>query len=387
MTSPPQPIEASIREAVARGDLQGAADALQKWLDDADAAPTAALFLQLAGFRRALRQPALALASVYQALALDPFDFVALVMRASLLEKREDPKAGQAWAEALAQRPPGALPPPLTAADEAGERISAAWTANRERVLADATAPAEGRASADERARIERFRSNIVRRTRVYHSSPTHFAYPGLAEREFHPRASFPWIEELEATTGAIQRELQQLVASQRAEMVPYVQYQRHEALAQWRSLNHNLDWTALHLTRQGIPVAAHVEACPATMAALDRCGQPQIAGASPNAMFSLLAPRTEIPPHVGVNNARLVCHLPLIVPEGCWFRVGAETRYWREGEAFVFDDTIEHEAANPSGELRVVLIFDVWHPDLGPTEREAVAAAIASQGLEDQAL
>ena len=67
--------------------------------------------------------------------------------------------------------------------------------------------------------------------------------------------------------------------------------------------------------------------------------------------------------------------------------RVGAETRYWREGEAFVFDDTIEHEAANPSGELRVVLIFDVWHPDLSRTEREAVAAAIASQGLEDQAL
>jgi len=82
----------------------------------------------------------------------------------------------------------------------------------------------------------------------------------------------------------------------------------------------------------------------------------------------------------VGVNNARLVCHLPLIVPEGCWFRVGAETRHWKRGEAFVFDDTIEHEALNPSAELRVVFIFDIWHPDLSATEREAVAALLGGE-------
>jgi aspartyl/asparaginyl beta-hydroxylase (cupin superfamily) len=97
--------------------------------------------------------------------------------------------------------------------------------------------------------------------------------------------------------------------------------------------------------------------------------------------MFSLLAPNTAIPPHVGVNNARLVCHLSLVVPEDCWFRVGAETRYWKRGEAFVFDDTIEHEALNPSDELRVVFIFDVWHPDLSEVERNAVAALIGSEG------
>jgi len=108
---------------------------------------------------------------------------------------------------------------------------------------------------------------------------------------------------------------------------------------------------------------------------------QPNIAGSGPNAMFSLLAPGTSIPPHVGVSNARLVCHLPLVVPEGCWFRVGGETRYWKRGEAFVFDDTIEHEALNPSDELRVVFIFDIWHPDLTATERDAVTALIGSEG------
>ena len=106
---------------------------------------------------------------------------------------------------------------------------------------------------------------------------------------------------------------------------------------------------------------------------------QPEIAGASPNALFSLLAPGTAIPPHVGYNNTRLVCHLPLVVPDGCWFRVGAETRDWERGQAFVFDDTIEHEAMNPSEQLRVVFIFDLWHPDLRPAERAAVAAMIGS--------
>ena len=86
------------------------------------------------------------------------------------------------------------------------------------------------------------------------------------------------------------------------------------------------------------------------------------------------------IPPHVGVNNTRLVCHLPLIVPEGCWFRVGAESRFWRLGEAIVFDDTIEHEALNPTDQLRVVFIFVIWHPQLSTIEREAVTALIESE-------
>ncbi|HEU4877451.1 MAG TPA: aspartyl/asparaginyl beta-hydroxylase domain-containing protein, partial [Sphingomicrobium sp.] len=119
---------------------------------------------------------------------------------------------------------------------------------------------------------------------------------------------------------------------------------------------------------------------CPATMALLETIDQPSIGGAGPNAMFSLLAPHTAIPPHVGVNNARLVCHLPLVVPGGCWFRVGAETRHWRESEAFVFDDSIEHEALNPTNQLRVVFIFDVWHPGLSAVEREAVAALIEAE-------
>ena len=85
--------------------------------------------------------------------------------------------------------------------------------------------------------------------------------------------------------------------------------------------------------------------------------------------------PSARRPPHSGVTNVRSIVHLPLIVPNGCTFRVGGETRPWIEGEAFAFDDTIEHEARNPTDQLRVVLLFDVWKPELDEPERHAVAS------------
>ena len=135
-----------------------------------------------------------------------------------------------------------------------------------------------------------------------------------------------------------------------------------------------------------GRTIEANARHCRETLALLGRLPQPNIAGCCPNAMFSLLAPGTHIPPHVGIANARLVCHLPLVVPSGCWFRVGAERRAWTPGEAFVFDDTIEHEAANDSDARRVVFIIDTWHPGLSPRERAVVAAAMEADEREQGA-
>jgi aspartyl/asparaginyl beta-hydroxylase (cupin superfamily) len=73
---------------------------------------------------------------------------------------------------------------------------------------------------------------------------------------------------------------------------------------------------------------------------------------------------------------------LPLIVPPGCYFRVGNETRRWERGRAFVFDDTIEHEAVNTSSEARVVLIFDIWKPELSSEECKLVAKLVEAVDL-----
>jgi aspartyl/asparaginyl beta-hydroxylase (cupin superfamily) len=84
--------------------------------------------------------------------------------------------------------------------------------------------------------------------------------------------------------------------------------------------------------------------------------------------------------------NTRLICHLPLVVPGGCGFRVGNETREWVEGKAWAFDDTIEHEAWNSSDRTRVILLFEIWRPELTEAERGLVTSmfeAIDAAGVE----
>jgi aspartyl/asparaginyl beta-hydroxylase (cupin superfamily) len=365
--------------AVGAGDLEGGIRLLEQAAEQRGDDPE--LWLRIAALNRGLARPRPALDAVHRALSISPLDFTALMLRASILDALQDPAAPEAWGNALANKPKGELPPPLAAAVARGEQRHAEWLAERERRMQAAMASAESFASADERRRIERFRSNVLRKTKPFHSSPTHFHFPELAEREFHPRALFPWLETIEQATDAIAAELAAVMAAERAELVPYIQYADHLPLDQWKSLNRNPDWTAIHLWRNGERIDANARHCPRTIELLTGVPQPQVAGAGPNAMFSLLAPNTRIPPHVGVSNARLVCHLPLVVPEGCWFRVGAETRHWRRGEAFVFDDTIEHEAMNPSDQLRVVFIFDLWHPGLSAVERDAVRALIEADG------
>jgi aspartyl/asparaginyl beta-hydroxylase (cupin superfamily) len=337
------------------------------------------LWMRVAAMRRGAGQPAKALDAIHKALAIDPRDFAALLMRASLLQKLGSPEAGEAWGHALAQKPEADVPQQLLPIIAEAEQRYADWQDAEDSRMKAAMAAADEAASPEQRKRMARFRSNTLRRTKTYHSNPTDYFYPELTEREFHPRRLFPWLAKVEAATEIITTELRQVMAAERAELVPYVQYDDHLPMEQWRPLNKNPDWTAIHLLLRGERIEANARHCPQTMELLAELPQPNIPGASPNAMFSLLAPNTVIPAHVGINNARLVCHLPLIVPEGCWFRVGAETRYWQPGEAFVFDDTIEHEAMNPSDELRVVFIFDVWHPDLSPVEQEAVATLIGS--------
>jgi aspartyl/asparaginyl beta-hydroxylase (cupin superfamily) len=112
-------------------------------------------------------------------------------------------------------------------------------------------------------------------------------------------------------------------------------------------------------------------------MAALARAPLPHVRGRDPMVLFSVLKPGAHIPPHSGFLNSRLICHLPLIVPQGCRLRVGNDLREWEKGKAWVFDDSIEHEAWNPSRETRVILLFDIWRPELTDEERGLVAALL----------
>ena len=333
-------------------------------------------WLKLSAMAGATGDRKAALAAINNALGLRPLDFTALFMRATHLDAlgRAD-QAGEGFGRALTQAPdqaPASMQPMLTTA----EQKYAGWQSrqvDRLRAAVVAVTPLT--------EKLGLLITNSLHISEPDRDGPTHYCYPRLPEIPFHPERSFAWLPDLEATTDAIQAEFEAVIAAEAAELVPYIQYPEGVPLDQWAALNNNRDWTAIHLIQNGRLVEANARHCPQLVALLEHLPQPQIKGAGPNAMFSLLAPAAHIPPHTGISNARLVCHLPLIVPEGCWFRVADQTRYWQRGKAWVFDDTIEHEALNPSDALRVILIVDIWHPALDNEERKGIATIIEAGG------
>jgi aspartate beta-hydroxylase len=228
--------------------------------------------------------------------------------------------------------------------------------------------------------RIDRARDILLRKRRVYRPTPSFMYVPQLPAIEFYERGDFPWLDQLEASAADIRAELIQVLADGPTVLEPYVSV---DGVPQdrWRELNKSRRWGVFYLWRAGVPVAENLARCPKTAAALEAWPRCDLKDTGPTAVFSILDAKTRIPPHVGVNNARLIVHLPLIVPRGCGFRVGAETRSWEPAKAFVFDDTIEHEAWNDSDQPRAVLILDTWNPFLTEAEREMVTALTAGVG------
>lgn len=370
-------LSARADRLTAQGDLIGARILLKRLIHEAP--NQIENWMRLCAICRGLGDFQAALSAITGALRIDPLNFLSLLLKADLLEQvgRKD-EAGETYGYALAQRPVH-TPPQLSLMVAKAEAGYAQYQQRREATLDQAARATGARLTSDEMDLLARFQSNIVRRTSVFRSEPTHFQFPGLREREFHDRAAFPFLDALEAATDSIREDFERVVAAEHAQLVPYVQYPDDVPVRQWAQLNRNPDWTAIHLVRNGIVVNENARHCTATMNVLRGLDQPHVHRRGPNAMFSLLAPGAHIPPHTGVSNTRLVCHLPLIVPTGCWFRVGAETRRWQLAKAWVFDDTIEHEAMNGSQELRVILIVDLWHPDLSLEARKAVGAILSA--------
>ena len=211
-------------------------------------------------------------------------------------------------------------------------------------------------------------------RRELFAQQPSMLFYPYLAQRQFFERGEFDWVGELESATSDIRSELEALLADN-APFRPYVEDDPDRPRRDFHGLNNNPAWTALYLWKNGTFIPEIAERCPKTVKALDSVPLSAIGSRTPSVFFSRLEPGAHIPPHTGMLNMRLICHLPLIVPPACWLRVGNETREWREGELMIFDDSIEHEARNPSDDMRIVLIFDIWRPELTQAERDGVSA------------
>jgi len=229
----------------------------------------------------------------------------------------------------------------------------------------------------------------LLGKKEVYFQQPTVYYFPGLPQIQFYEREQFDWVGAIEAQTDVIRQELEGLLTTEEG-FSPYVVAEHNRPAADFHGLNDNPKWSALHLYQKGVPVAENIARAPLTFEALQLAPLCHCAKRTPSLMFSLLRGGAKIPPHTGMLNTRLICHLPLIVPRGCGFRVGNEVREWEVGKLLIFDDSIEHEAWNDSDEDRVILLFDIWRPELSDDERAAVTAifeGIDAYGIQaDQA-
>ena len=364
-----------------RGDAVRARELFQRATQADPGHPS--LWSNLAESLNALNLPQEETEAVERALALEPRHLAALLQKAALIETRGDARnAARAYRNALATLVPGVTPP---------EAVSAALQRAREAVRADEAALA---AAIEERVagirerhgggtfqRAERCIDLMTGKRRRYLPDPTFTYFPQIPAVEFFDRAEFPWLDTLEAATEEIRAELTAVLVSDRAGLEPYIAYPEGVPLDQWKELNKSRRWSAYFLWNQGVAQPAHLARCPRTVRALQGAPRCEVAGHAPTTFFSVLDAVTHIPAHTGVTNTRLTVHLPLIVPPDCSFRVGSETREWIPGKAWVFDDTIEHEAWNRSDSPRAVLIFDIWNPFLSVAERDLVRAATEAYG------
>jgi aspartate beta-hydroxylase len=364
-----------------RGELAGA----RELFDRATAADPGhpALWSNLAASLDALGLHEEEMAAIERALAIEPRHPAALLQKATLIEKRGDRReAARIYRAALVTAGPETAPPPsLRAALEHAREAVRLDDAALARTIEERLAPVRAQHGSGVSRRADQCVELLTGQRSRYLPQPTFMYFPGIPALEFFDDHEFPWLGGIEAATDAIRAELTHVLASDQAGLEPYVAYPDGVPLDQWRELNRSRRWSAYFLWNQGAVQPQHLARCPRTADAVKTAPLCDVAQHGPNVFFSILEPRTRIPPHTGVTNARLTVHLPLIVPSGCGFRVGAETREWIPGRAWVFDDTIEHEAWNDSDTPRAILIFDIWNPDLTAAERDLVRAATEAIG------
>jgi aspartyl/asparaginyl beta-hydroxylase (cupin superfamily) len=377
------PVKQSISAALAtlqRGDARGA---LAMLLEAERSHPKdLGVKLHLALAHRAVGDFPAAIRVLDAALAIDPYFFLALLSKGVVLELMGRAKfAAQVYRNALRIAPrPGSVAPELEAPIRHARELVAADSSALAEYLRGQVEGLRSTHAGEPLARFDECLDIYAGTKRAYNSEPVQMRVPRLPSIPFWDRSQFPWLPRLEAATETIRAELAALIEAGMPGFAPYIAYAPGTPVNQWSELNHSKSWSSLWLWRDGASQPEAMARCPRTTEVLAEMPLADQPGFAPTALFSALAPRTRIPPHTGSTNARLLVHLPLVLPGPARFRVGNDTRDWRMGEAWVFDDTIEHEAWNDSDETRVILIFDIWNPLLSQAERELISAMLTAQ-------
>lgn len=367
-------------QAMHRGDLPIARDFLQRAVT---AAPDYTMaHANLSRVYSALGDTDAALIQIDAAIRAEPVAWGAHIEKAHLLEAQGKQRAAaSSYGTAMAYMPEAAQQAPeMQPLVQHARRMIAENQAHLREFLMERMGDLLRTSMPRQLERFQHSLDVMTGRREVAQSRPLTLPFMRLPSIPIFHREDFDWAPAVEAAFPDMLRELQALL-EEKAEFVPYVEMPHDEPKGQFAPLDRNLDWGAYYFWKSGKLDEEHAARCPRTVAALaDNAPMCTVPDRAPVTFFSALKPGTQIAPHHGATNSRLTVHMPLIIPPDCALRVGGETHVWTPGELVMFDDTILHEAWNNSDRLRVVLIFDVWHPMLTPLERELVCHTI--QGL-----
>lgn len=215
-------------------------------------------------------------------------------------------------------------------------------------------------------------RSAVLRTSAAQRPYPSLFYYPGLRSRAMWKADydTFPWLKTIKDNINVIQKEYEEAMKALPNDYVPGSDEQKL----------HSGSWSWQSFITKGIIQPAFQITCPETTGILQSIPG-LMADKVPfaHAFFSTLKAGSEIDPHYGPCNIRLRVHVPLRIPnastEKCGMKLADETFQWELGKPIVFDDCYLHSVWNKSVEDRVVLLFDIWHPDISDSEKAAVIA------------
>ncbi len=308
--------------------------------------------------------------------AAAPADIRGLIRKADDFAAAGDARSASAFYVAALRTapPPGSVPPDLAADLHRAQQMYAHYMAEYTTYLREQLA-AKGFHPDRSSRRFAQSVDIVLGQRRIFVQEPRYYYFPELPQIQFYDdRSLFPWLHQVESATDDIRMELIEIMRDA-ASFTPYVTGHANRPRKDQLGMLNNPAWSAYYLWKNGQPIAANVARFPNTMRALREVPLCHLPQRSPSILFSLLQPGAHIPPHTGVVNTRLICHLPIIVPGRSRFRVGNEIREWRQGRAWLFDDTMEHEAWNDGDQARVLLLFDVWRPELSDEERRLVSA------------
>ena len=368
-----QTLEGEAQRGVAalqRGDFAQAREAFTTVTGSGAATPQSWLFLAQAC--EGLGDFASAARALDHVLASDPGNPFVLLMKGDIHARDGDDRASVSFYRSGLRRAaeldqlPGDLPERVRKAEAAVAAAEEKFEAQLEQTLAE-------RGIDNVPPRFAEALAIASGKQPVYLQQPTSFYFPGLPQMPWYPREMFPWVGELEKAVPDMRAEIERVLADERG-LEPYVQEEAKRA-SRGHSLLNDARWSALHLYKAGERVEENASRCPLIMRLLEVLPIPVIQRRSPMALISILKPGTHIPPHHGMINTRLICHIPLVVPKGCRLRVGAETREVVEGQAMIFDDSFEHEAWNDGDAVRALLLFEIWRPDISEDEKAALTA------------